>query len=102
MTSENDLQLRRPEHGDVVDLIIQDHEDFERLLRALRNDSNDRDQLRHQFATLHVAHAEAEEKYVYPRLERRNAVDEEEVEHGEKEHAEGHEALLALLEFDST
>ena len=56
----------------------------------------------HAFATLHVAHAEAEEKYVYPKLRRKDAITEHEAEHGEEEHAEGHEALLAVLELKGT
>ncbi len=45
-----------------------------------------------------MAHAEAEEREVYPTLRRRNAIDEHEAEHGEEEHAEGHAALLKVLE----
>ena len=45
-----------------------------------------------------VAHGEAEESKVYPQLERKDAIDEEEAEHGKKEHDEGYETLLPLLE----
>ena len=48
--------------------------------------------------TVEVAHGEAEESKVYPQLERKDAIDEEEAEHGEKEHQEGYEKLLPLLE----
>ncbi|MEH3032818.1 MAG: hemerythrin domain-containing protein [Aeromicrobium erythreum] len=94
--------LDRPTEGDVIDLILADHVAFETLLRELRDASADREQARRDLATLHVAHAEAEERKVYPRLRRRGAVDEDEVEHGEHEHAEGHEALLAVLEAEQT
>ena len=40
--------------------------------------------------------------HVYPQLRRKRAVDAEEAEHGEHEHAEGNEALLAVLECAST
>ena len=96
------IDLGRPVSGDVVELILQDHRLFESLLRDLRDSSADRDAVRHAFATLHVAHAEAEEKYVYPKLRRKDAIDEHEAEHGEEEHAEGHEALLAVLELKGT
>jgi hemerythrin superfamily protein len=96
--SETFTEIPRPESGDVVELILEDHRLFEHLLRELRNDQNDRDALRHQIAELLVAHGEAEESKVYPQLERKNAIDEEEAEHGEKEHQEGYETLLALLE----
>jgi hemerythrin superfamily protein len=96
------IDLGRPVQGDVVDLILDDHRRFEALLRDLRDSSSDRDAVRHAFAALHVAHAEAEEKYVYPKLRRKRAVGEREAEHGEEEHAEGHEALLAVLELTGT
>lgn len=86
---------------DVVDLILGDHAEFERLLRLLRSDDEDRAGALGDLADLLVAHAEAEEAQVYPTL--RNAAppaEEGEVAHGEEEHAEGHEELLALLEID--
>ena len=96
------IDLGRPVSGDVVELILDDHRRFEALLRDLRDSTSDRDAVRHAFATLHVAHAEAEEKYVYPKLRRKDAITEHEAEHGEEEHAEGHEALLAVLELKGT
>src|SRR3954471_17283635 len=96
------IDLGRPVSGDVVDLILDDHRRFEELLRALRDSTSDRDAVRRAFATLHVAHALAEERHVYPQLQRRHAVGEHEAHHGEEEHAEGNEALLAVLELDGT
>jgi hemerythrin superfamily protein len=49
-----------------------------------------------------IAHGEAEETEVYPQLKRKDAIGEHEKEHGEEEHAEGNEALLALLECKGT
>ena len=88
--------------GDVVELILDDHRRFETLLRDLRDSSSDRDAVRRAFAALHVAHAQAEEKFVYPKLRKKHAVGAHEAEHGEEEHAEGHEALLAVLELKGT
>ncbi|HET8959574.1 hemerythrin domain-containing protein [Nocardioides sp.] len=96
------IDLGRPISGDVIDLILDDHRLFESLLRDLRDNSLDRDAVRQAFATLHVAHAEAEEKHVYPKLRRKEAIGEHEAEHGREEHAEGHEALLAVLELKGT
>jgi hemerythrin superfamily protein len=96
------IDLGRPVSGDVIELILADHRLFESLLRDLRDSSSDRDAVRQAFSTLHVAHAEAEEKYVYPKLRRKRAIDEDEQEHGEEEHAEGHEALLVVLELKGT
>jgi hypothetical protein len=96
------IDLGRPMSGDVVDLILDDHRRFEDLLRQMRSASSDRDGARQAFAALHVAHAEAEERHVYPELRRMRAVASEEAEHGEHEHAEGNEALLAVLECAGT
>ena len=96
------IDLGRPVQGDVVDLILDDHRRFEALLRDLRDSSSDRDAVRQAFAALHVAHAEAEEKHVYPKLKRKDAVDDHEADHGVEEHAEGNEALLAVLELKGT
>ena len=96
------IELGRPVSGDVVELILEDHRRFEHLMRQLRDSSTDRDAVRRAFATLHVAHAEAEEKFVYPALRRKKAIDEHEAEHGQEEHAEGNEKLLAVLELKGT
>ena len=96
------IDLGRPTSGDVIDLILDDHRRFEELLRQLRSSTSDRDAVRQAFATLHVAHAEAEERHVYPGLRHQRAVSSEEAEHGEHEHAEGNEALLAVLECAGT
>ena len=98
MATQHPASLPRPEQGDIVELILEDHRLFESLLRELRNEQNDRDALRRQMAELLVAHGEAEESEVYPQLERKDAIDEEEAEHGKKEHDEGYAALLPLLE----
>jgi hemerythrin superfamily protein len=96
------IDLGRPVQGDVIDLILDDHRRFEALLRDLRDATSDRDAVRRAFSALHVAHALAEERHVYPQLRRKGAVGEHEAEHGEEEHAEGNEALLAVLELKGT
>ncbi|GAA3994109.1 hypothetical protein GCM10022247_12100 [Allokutzneria multivorans] len=88
--------------NDVVELILADHRRFEDLFRDLRNRDNDREKLLAELAALLVAHAEAEESEVYPALKRFKNVDDHEVEHGAEEHAEGHQALLALMEVGDT
>ena len=95
--------VHRPIGGDVIDLIIADHYLMEHLLRQMRDDSGDREAARLAFAAVHVAHAEAEERHVYPALRKRAAeVGGHEVEHGKEEHAEGTEALLAVMELKGT
>lgn len=95
-------QVPRPTHGDVVELILDDHRLFEELLRQLRDETQDRDGLRRLLSRVLVAHAEAEEKEVYPLLRREDAISGGEAAHGTHEHDEGHEALLGVLEVDDT
>jgi hemerythrin superfamily protein len=87
---------------DVVELILADHREFERLLRELRDRTADRPAALARLSDLLVAHAVAEEQEVYPQLERAAPEDAEEIEHGAEEHAEGHEALLALQRTDAS
>lgn len=86
--------------SDVVELILADHRRFEDLFRELRSSEGDRHTALGDLSALLVAHAQAEETEVYPALRKSSQVDDEEVEHGAEEHAEGHEALLELLEAD--
>jgi hemerythrin superfamily protein len=96
------IPIPRPVSGDVVELILDDHRLFESLLREMRDSTSDRAAVRATFADALIAHGEAEEEKVYPRLRRKDAIDQEEVEHSEEEHAEINEALLALLECVGT
>jgi len=97
------IDLGRPASGDVIDLISDDHRRFELLLSQLRLGTADRDAVRRAFADVLIAHGEAEEELVYPVLRKAAAdVDADDVEHGKEEHAEGNEALLALLELKGT
>ena len=90
--------IPQPSGGDITDLIAADHRMLEDLMRAMRDESADRDAARTAFSDLLVAHSEAEEEIVYPRLKSRAVIAGEEEEHGEEEHAATNEALLRLLE----
>ncbi|MCC0093557.1 hemerythrin domain-containing protein [Streptomyces flavotricini] len=83
---------------DVVAAILKDHRTMEDLFRRMRSVEADRADALSKFSALLIAHGEAEEAEVYGALKRFKDVDNEEVEHGAEEHAEGNEALLALLE----
>lgn len=102
LTAMGSETIPRPQRGDVVDLILDDHRLFEALLRDLRDPTADRGPARQRLADLLVAHGEAEEQHVYTGLVRGDAIDDDEAEHGEHEHAEINEALLALLECAGT
>ncbi|MFE4636874.1 hemerythrin domain-containing protein [Streptomyces sp. NPDC056773] len=86
------------ENQDVVALILKDHRRMEDLFRRMRSVEADRADALAKLSALLVAHSEAEEAEVYGALKRFRDVDNAEVEHGTEEHAEGNEALLALLE----
>lgn len=98
----SDYSVPRPAAGDIIDLISDDHRLLEELMRAMRDVSADRDAARTAFANLLVAHSEAEEEQVYPKLKSKKVIDGEEEEHGEKEHAATNEALLKLLQAKGT
>ena len=91
-----------PVTGDIVQLILDDHRLFEALLRELRLDVANREVLRACFADVVLAHGEAEEQHVYTSLQRRRTITAHEAEHGEEEHAEIVEALLAFLDAKGT
>jgi (p)ppGpp synthase/HD superfamily hydrolase len=97
------IDVGRPLSGDVIELITADHRRFEALLRQLCDTSQDRDAVRQAFADVLIAHGVAEEEVVYPVFRRRSEeIDQHEVHHGHEEHAEGNEALLAVLELKGT
>ncbi len=96
-------QIPRPTGGDVIERILEDHRLFEDLLREARRTDTDRAAARHALAEVLVAHAVSEEERVYPTLRRRaDDITEHEAEHGEEEHAEITEALLAFLRVAGT
>lgn len=101
--TDTSIDVGRPTSGDVLDLIVDDHRRFELLLRQLRDQTQDRDVVRRAFADVLLGHGIAEEELVYPVLRRRaEDVTAHDVEHGTEEHAEGYEALLAVLELKGT
>lgn len=94
--------IPRPTSGDITDLIMTDHRLLEDLMREMRDESADRESARAAFSDLLVAHSEAEEEVVYPRLKSQRVIDGEEEDHGEEEHAATNEALLRLLQVAGT
>ncbi|KRE61689.1 hemerythrin domain-containing protein [Nostocoides sp. Soil756] len=99
----SDYEIPRPVSGDVLELILDDHRRFEDLLRECRRTDTDRAAARAALTEILVAHATAEEEKVYPTLRRRaEDITEHEAEHGEEEHAEIIEALLAFLRAKGT
>ncbi len=84
----------------IVELITADNRRFEDLMRTLRDRTADRAGALAELSALLVAHAEAEEHEAYPSLEAHDAADDEEVEHGEREHSAINAALLLVLETD--
>jgi hemerythrin superfamily protein len=69
---------------DVVDLIVQDHRELQRMFEELKSDPSKRKALAPVMSTLLFAHSRAEESEVYPSA--RAAGGEEDVEHSQEEH----------------
>jgi hypothetical protein len=92
------------ESKDIVDLIQYDHLIIESHFRAMRDRTSNRPQLLHSFANLLLAHSDAEEEHVYPRIrEAAKAADEhksDRKENAETQHTAALMALLALMEQD--
>lgn len=86
-----------PRDQDVVAVLLKDHRTMEDLFRQMRSVEADRAGALKALAALLVAHGQAEESEVYPALKRFKKVDNDEVDQGVAEHAQGNEALLALL-----
>lgn len=87
--------------GDVVDLIMKDHRELERLFDTLLAEPDKRATLVPVMTTLLTAHSRAEESEVYPAA--RAAGGEDDVEHSQKEHLEADQlaAKVAATDPDS-
>jgi hemerythrin superfamily protein len=84
---------------DVVDLIMQDHREVERLFDELKNHPENRPLLTPVICGLLVAHSRAEETEVYPAA-KQEADESDEVEHSQEEHALAERLLAELLDCD--
>ncbi|SMD26741.1 hemerythrin domain-containing protein [Kibdelosporangium aridum] len=83
------------EGGDVVDLIMVDHREVERLFDELKSHPEKRPLLVPVLAMVLTAHSRAEEAEVYP-VAREKAEQPDEIAHSQREHLEA-ERLLAQL-----
>jgi hemerythrin superfamily protein len=84
---------------DVVDLIMQDHREVERLFDELKTHPEKRPLLIPTLTSLLTAHSRAEEAEVYP-VARDEAGEAEEVAHSQEEHAEAEQLLARLAKTD--
>ncbi|MGW6278400.1 hemerythrin domain-containing protein [Kribbella sp. NPDC055071] len=87
--------------GDVVDLIMQDHREVERLFDELKENPEKRPTLLPVLTTLLTAHSRAEEAEVYP-VAAAEAGEKEDVSHSQQEHIEADLLLAKLAETDPT
>lgn len=87
--------------GDVVDLIMNDHREVERLFDELMDEPEKRPNLVPVLTTLLTAHSRAEEAEVYP-VAADEAGEAEEVAHSQEEHIEADELLAKLAATDPT
>lgn len=84
---------------DVVDLIMQDHREFERLFERMKAEPDQRPMLVPIVSALLVAHSRAEEMEVYPAA-RDEAGETDDVAHSQEEHAQAEEILERLKVID--
>src|SRR3546814_20967742 len=70
---------------DVIDLIMRDHREMERMFEQLKSDPDSRPALVPVLTTLLTAHSRAEESEVYPAA-REEAGGAEDVAHSQAEH----------------
>ncbi len=85
--------------SDVVDLILQDHREVERLFDELESSPDKRPSLVPVLTTLLTAHSRAEEAEVYP-VARDEAGETEEVAHSQEEHLLADQLLAQLAGSD--
>lgn len=85
--------------ADVVDLIMADHREVERLFEELKQHPEKRPLLVPVVSALLMAHSRAEEAEVYP-VARAEAHETEEIAHSQHEHEEAEELLMKLTETD--
>ncbi|MFG1820673.1 hemerythrin domain-containing protein [Kribbella sp. NPDC049174] len=87
--------------ADVVDLIMQDHREVERLFDELKDSPEKRPGLLPVLTTLLTAHSRAEEAEVYP-VAASEAGEKEEIQHSQQEHIEADQLLAKLAKTDPT
>jgi hemerythrin superfamily protein len=85
--------------ADVVDLIIQDHREVERLFDQLRDSPEKRPNLVPVLTTLLIAHSRAEEAEVYP-VAAAEAGEADDVAHSQEEHLKAEQLLEQLSGAD--
>jgi hemerythrin superfamily protein len=85
--------------ADVVDLIMQDHREVERLFDELKDNPEKRQGLVPVLTTLLSAHSRAEESAVYPAAAA-EADEAAEVAHSQEEHVEADKLLAKLAATD--
>jgi hemerythrin superfamily protein len=85
--------------GDVVDLIMNDHREVERLFDELKDEPQKRPNLLPVLTTLLTAHSRAEEAEVYPAAAK-EAGEADDVAHSQEEHIEADELLAKLKDTD--
>ena len=85
--------------ADVVDMIMSDHREVERLFDQLMQEPDKRRMVLPVVTALLVAHSRAEESQVYPAA-RDEAGEADEVEHSQAEHVEAEGMLQQLAAMD--
>jgi hemerythrin superfamily protein len=90
---------KRMPAADVVDLIMADHREVERLFELLKQQPTTRGLNFPVLCALLIAHSRAEEAEVYP-VAKDEAGEDEEVAHSQGEHAEAEQMLERMAAMD--
>jgi hemerythrin-like domain-containing protein len=85
--------------ADVVDMIMNDHREVERMFDQLMDEPDKRSLVLPVVTALLIAHSRAEEAEVYPAA-RDEAGESDEVEHSQAEHVEADQMLEELAGMD--
>jgi hemerythrin superfamily protein len=85
--------------ADVVDLIMQDHREVERLFDELKDSPEKRPTLVPVLTTLLTAHSRAEEAEVYP-VAAAEADEKDDVAHSQEEHIQAEQLLEQLADAE--
>lgn len=94
-----------PDHGrTVIDIIIEDHREFEDLFRQIESteDTEDLRRLTDTVIAELVRHAIAEEQYLYPAMREHLPDGDSIVDHEIEEHSEAEETMKEIEGMDAT
>ena len=98
-TRRKSASRQKTEHGDIIQLILDDHKTLKRLIKVMKNtdkDISEREDAFEAFAPALITHAKPEEETMYTRMKSDEELREEGFE-GDVEHALADQLLEEIL-----